>query len=162
MPSRRVGRRRDQRSWLDNVVLRARLSQPARNAYPDFGYRRHQCPNGGVIYSFSATVPVEGYEPRHVSVLFDHRYPTIPTVLADGPSDSPHRYRTGDRRHLCLWFPHDPPERTWVPADGLLHLFGMITIHLLKEAWWRETGRWVGEEYPHGEDEPKQPVRTAA
>lgn len=163
MPRGRVGRRRDQRSWLDNVVLRSLLSRSARNTYADFTYRRHQRPTGGVTYSFSATVPVEGYEPRHLTVLFDHRYPTIPTVLADGPTESPHRYRTGkDRSHLCLWFPHDPPDRRWVPDDGLLHLFAMATMHLLKEAWWRETNQWVGDEYPHNsENQHKRPDRSA-
>jgi len=38
-----------------------------------------------------------------------------------------------------------------VPEDGLLVLFGMIAEHLFKEAWWREHGEWLGEEYPHGE-----------
>jgi hypothetical protein len=33
-----------------------------------------------------------------------------------------------------------------------LVLFGMIAEHLFKEAWWREHGEWLGEEYPH--DEP--------
>jgi hypothetical protein len=30
-----------------------------------------------------------------------------------------------------------------------LVLIGMIAEHLLKEAWWRERGEWIGEEYPH-------------
>jgi hypothetical protein len=25
----------------------------------------------------------------------------------------------------------------------------MIAEHLFKEAWWRERGEWIGEEYPH-------------
>jgi hypothetical protein len=27
----------------------------------------------------------------------------------------------------------------------------MIAEHLFKEAWWREHGKWLGEEYPHDE-----------
>ncbi|MCW2538756.1 MAG: hypothetical protein JWN95_481 [Frankiales bacterium] len=37
-----------------------------------------------------------------------------------------------------------------MPDDGLLMLFGMIANHLLKEAWWREHGEWLGDEAPHG------------
>lgn len=153
MPCHRVGRYRDQRCWLDNVVLRARLTQPARNAYADFAYRRQQAPHGrGVTFVFSATVPLEGFDDRHVTILFDQRYPSRPIVLADGPDDSPHRYAYGtNRSRLCLWFPSDPIERRWTPDDGLLHLFAMATVHLMKEAWWRETKVWVGEEYPHAE-----------
>lgn len=82
-------------------------------------------------------------------------------MLADGPDDSPHRYTYGaNRSRLCLWFPRDSPERKWVPEDGLLHLFGITAMHLIKEAW-RETGKWVGEEYPHDQDQPKEPEQAA-
>jgi hypothetical protein len=107
-------------------------------------------------YRFSATVPVEGYESRRVTVLFRGRSPSTPVVIADGPDDSPHRYVKGaDRRQLCLWYPGDPAEQRWLPTDGLLALFGIATMHLFKEAWWRETGEWVGEEYPHPEGHMK-------
>jgi hypothetical protein len=48
-----------------------------------------------------------------------------------------------------------------VPEDGLLALFGMAAMHLFKEAWWRETGRWLGQEYPHDEDDIKHPEQAA-
>ncbi len=51
---------------------------------------------------------------------------------------------------MCVWYPGDPPERRWVPDDGLLMLFGMVAEHLLKEAWWREHHEWLGDEVPHG------------
>jgi hypothetical protein len=35
--------------------------------------------------------------------------------------------------------------------DELLALFGMAAHHLFKEAYWRETGVWVGDEFPHDE-----------
>jgi hypothetical protein len=132
-----------------------------RNAFPDFVSHRRQLP-GGVCYSFSATVRVEGYEARRVTVLFQGRYPSSPIVLADGPTDSPHRYTYGgDRRRLCLWFPGDPAELRWIPEDGLLALFGIATMHLFKEAWWRETGQWLGQEYPHDEDHDEHPKQAA-
>ena len=44
-----------------------------------------------------------------------------------------------------------PPftEHRWVFEDGLLALMGLVMAHLFKEAWWRETGEWLGEEVPH-------------
>jgi hypothetical protein len=29
-------------------------------------------------------------------------------------------------------------------------LIDMAVIHLFREAWWRDTGVWVGREAPHG------------
>ena len=157
----RVGRRRDQRSWLENVPRRVMLTRSAADAYPDFHYRRHQLP-AGVSYYFSATVPIEGYEDRRVLIRFDSMDPHHPVVLVDGPDDSPHRFPTrGGRHELCLWYPLDPPERRWVPEDGLITLFGMITIHLFKEAWQRENGEWIGEEYPHNQDQDKPSGQAA-
>jgi len=97
---------------------------------------------------------VPGYEDRRVTVEFDRRSWWAPRVYVDGPSGfdaSPHRYPSRGRSELCIWHPDDPPDRTWVPEDGLLVLFGMIAEHLFKEAWWREHHEWLGEEYPHGE-----------
>lgn len=154
---RHAWRGRDALSWLANVPLRARLSEGAKRTYPDFAHRR-QRKSDGFGYYFSATVPVEGFESRRVVILFLGRSPITPIVFADGPDDSPHRYIDGaDRSRLCLWFPEDPVEQRWVPEDGLLALFGMATMHLFKEAWWRETGEWAGEEYPHTEDDAKDP-----
>ena len=76
----------------------------------------------------------------------------LPEVFADGPTDSPHRYADRGRTELCLWLPGDELERRWRVEDGLLALFGIATHHLFKEAWWRETGEWLGEEAPHDDD----------
>lgn len=79
-------------------------------------------------------------------------------MVADGPDDSPHRYRPeGRRSKLCIWHPSDETDRIWVPHDGLLSLFGMAAVHLFKEAWWREHGVWIGDEYPHDRDLAKSP-----
>jgi hypothetical protein len=93
------------------------------------------------------------YEPRNVSVTFED-WSRHPIVRTDGP-DSAHRYdRNG---HLCMWYPSDPPEQRWVFEDGLLVLLNIIQAHLFREAWWRETGEWLGPEAPH---EPvKEPVK---
>lgn len=56
-----------------------------------------------------------------------------------------------------MWCPWDPPEEKWVFRDGLLALLNHIQAHLFREAWWRETGEWLGPEAPHGA--PKEPVK---
>lgn len=159
MPTPRVGRRRDQRCWLEIPAERHHLIEPARRAFPDFTYQRIKGPSRQPTHFFTATLDIEGYEPRQVSIHFSHLYWWSPTVLADGPDDSPHRYPTtgGGRRRLCLWHPSDPPDRVWQPGDGLLQLFGMASVHLFKEAWWREHHIWIGDEYPHHDGKPKQP-----
>jgi hypothetical protein len=119
-------------------------------AYPGLRYRRRQRAHGPVdTYQFVRAVP--GHEDRRVTVEFDCRSWWAPAVYVDGPSGfdaSPHRYPSRGRSELCIWHPDDPPDRTWVPEDGLLVLFGMIAEHLFKEAWWREHHEWLGEEYP--------------
>jgi hypothetical protein len=74
-------------------------------------------------------------------------------VLVDGPKDSPHRF--GDRS-LCMWHPRDPFDQRWVFQDGLVALLGYVIAHLFREAWWRETGEWLGPEAGHGEPKPEQ------
>jgi hypothetical protein len=140
-----VGRRPRPTSWLEDFPRRARLEAGARAAYRTLRYRREQRREGPVdIYNVELDVP--GYERRLVTVEFRRRYSWAPKVYVDGPTASPHRF---GRRELCLWYSGDPQDRRWVPDDGLLVLFGMITEHLFKEAWWREHHEWLGEEYPH-------------
>jgi hypothetical protein len=132
-------------------LRRARLESCARRQLPDLAYRHRQLRNGPVDI-WRAHVEPNGYEPRLVTIEFERRAPKVPAVFADGPTTFPHRFSTRGRTHLCLWYPDDPPERVWVADQGLLALFGIAAHHLFKEGWWRETGEWLGEEAPHGED----------
>jgi hypothetical protein len=47
-----------------------------------------------------------------------------------------------------MWYPLDPKEAQWTRRDGAAALLGHIT-HLLREAWWRITGEWLGAEVNH-------------
>ena len=91
-------------------------------------------------------VPVPHYEARRVRIRFSGNS-DVPAVFVDGPKESPHRYSDGS---LCMWYPGDPVDHRWVFEDGLLSLIGLVIAHLFREAWWRETGEWAGEEVPHG------------
>jgi hypothetical protein len=98
-----------------------------------------------IVYTLEVDVPE--YKARRVEVRFRNSYKFgFPHVYVDGPTDSPHRYRGGE---LCLWEPTDPPENTWEPRDGLFELIRQIKLHLFKEAWWRESGEWLGDEIRH-------------
>jgi hypothetical protein len=73
-----------------------------------------------------------------------------PEVTVDGPEDSPHRY---DKGELCMWYPWTVKTERWIFEDGLLMLLVMVEAHLFREAWWRETGEWLGPEKSHAEIE---------
>jgi len=145
------GTPRRSRSWLEDWPRRARLEMEARRAFSDLGYRRLQRRTGPVD-TWRLTVAVPGYETRDVVIEFDRRNPSDPRVYVDGPAGSAgsaHRYQERGGTLLCFWYPGDDRSQRWEPDDGLLVLIGMIAEHLLKEAWWRERGEWIGEEYPH-------------
>lgn len=140
-------------SWMADPPRRARIEASARRAFPELHYRRCQA-RTGPVHTYQVTLDVPGCESRRVSVEFWHPYFESPRIFADGPvgpGGSPHRFSERGWTRLCIWYPGDPPDRVWGPNDGLLALFGMISEHLLKEAWWRETGEWIGEEAPHDE-----------
>lgn len=139
-------------SWLDDMPRRTGMEAGARRALPSLRHRRRQTKRGPIAI-YTAWLSVPGYEQRFTTVIFEHRWPSNPRMFTDGPTDSPHRYRDRGRTRLCVWHPSDPPSRRWVPADGLLALFGMVTEHLFKEAWWREHDEWLGDEHPHGPPE---------
>ena len=133
----------------------------ARRALPDLGYT-HKQRRSGPVDVWTATVAPPGYDSRVVTIEFESRYPTIPRVFADGPTDSPHRYGDRARTRLCLWYPGDEGDQRWAVRDGLLALFGLAAHHLFKEAWWRESGEWLGAEAPHDvttDSDPKEVVR---
>lgn len=106
---------------------------------------------GGRIYRIRG-LQVPHNEPRNVEIVFENRSYT-PRILADGPSESPHRWPDGS---LCLWHPKAPIEKRWDFEDGLLVLINLVQAHLFREAWWRENGEWLGPEAPH--ETPKEPA----
>ena len=123
------------------VVARLHFEKGVKSQFPDLWVKKV---NGG--YEYRVTVPVPHYEARKVRVRFTGNS-DVPAVLVDGPKESPHRYSDGS---LCMWYPGDPVDHKWVFENGLLALIGLVIAHLFREAWWRETSEWAGEEVPHG------------
>lgn len=98
-----------------------------------------------LTYILDLEVPC--YEVRRVTIVFDARSTaTGVRIFADGPTRSRHRYEDGS---LCMWHPKDPPELRWRPEGGLADLIEMTRRHLFREAYWRETGVWLGPEVHH-------------
>lgn len=135
------------RGWPGRITDRLRFERGARAAFPSVrGSPTGRAPGGGFCYT--ATIPVPFYEPRQITVIFPPGQ-RVPTVLSDGPTDSPHRYEDGG---LCMWHPSDPASKRWSFDDGLLDLLDTIKAHLFREAWWREHHQWLGPEIIHGPD----------
>lgn len=106
-------------------------------------------------FSVGFNLQPTGVPQRSVTISFSRRSPASPRVHVNGPADSPHRYGDGS---LCMWFPGDPRELRWVPADGAAELVVRIGVHLMKEEWYRHTGEWIGGEVKHGpRDEANDP-----
>jgi len=122
----------------------------ARSAFPTLV----RSAKHGAIFGYEVDIEVPYYESRRVSVLFySHRSRNAPMVLADGPTDSPHRHSLHGRRQLCIWHPEAVRAERWVWEDGLLTLLGLTRMHLFREAYWREFGEWTGPEAAHGDPE---------
>lgn len=99
------------------------------------------------LRSYEFLLPVPRFDPREVDIRFagPQTHPS-PQVFVDGPTESPHRFDDGS---LCMWFRRDPSALVWLPFDGLVRLLDHVRLHLIKEAVWRETGRWMGPELGH-------------
>ena len=133
--------------WYGLTVVRLNFERGVKSHFPNLRGGRVK---GG--YEYRTTVPVPYYEPRETRIRFNGMA-NVPSVFADGPCESPHRYPDDS---LCMWYPDDPIERRWVFEDGLVALIGLVMAHLFREAWWRETGEWLGEEVPHGAQSKEQ------
>jgi hypothetical protein len=137
--------RRRKTPWYNDTRVHLFFERGARESYPTLGGPPRG--RGGANVTYTVEIEVPEYEPRKVEIVFHNGLEIgAPRIRADGPSDSPHRYRDNT---LCVWEPKDPVEQRWVPRDGLLGLLNLIRDHLFREAWWRQTGEWLGPELVH-------------
>jgi hypothetical protein len=149
---RRSGKRRSG-PWYEEERERILFERDAARYFPTLRRTRTNLDGQGPGLLYGVDVDVPHYETRHVEIFFAARAAgNLPIILADGPTDSPHRFGEFNRRSLCIWWQKDSRELRWAREDGLLHLLGLVKLHLFREAWWRETGRgeWLGPEAPHG------------
>ena len=116
------------------------------------------------ILAYSALADGNDGRLRLVALFPGHPYEVHPDMLClDGPRESKHRNPPfedgvfGKSAELCLYFRNDPHERRWAPEHGLLGLFDLGRVHLANEHHWRRTGRWPGEDAPHGATTPARP-----
>lgn len=137
--------------WFGEFKERLSFELRGKRAFPGL-----VTSSGRGWFTIEVDVDVRGYEPRHLRIVFDRAHVESPAVFADGPTESKHRYSDGA---LCIWYPFDSPDQRWVRGDGLGPLIGYAARHLFYEAWWRETGHWLGPEAPHGPPAPKPPPR---
>jgi hypothetical protein len=154
---RTAGPGRIRQDAVPGLIARAGREIGLACAYPDAKRRRQ----GEHADEYTATVPVSGYASCRVTVVIDRRSPELARVYADGTTFSPHRHPGRNRTELCIWHPYDPPDRRWTADEGVAVLLGMAAVHLFKEAWWRDTREWLGEEAPHGADESVPDLRPA-
>ena len=135
--------------WYGRFRDRLRFEGSARANVP--GLRSRPRPLGrGWQYQLSVDPP--GCSTTMVQIEFALPWSRVPRVTVDGPTESPHRYDDGT---LCMWYPLDPPKQRWVFSDGLLHLIGLIQVHLIREQLWRQSGCWYGDEAPHSTEVKK-------
>jgi len=134
--------------WYGSDGKRLHFEQGVKDRFPELRQTtRTSGPKAGRVYRTTIDVPY--YEVRTVEIRFSKRVPTLPIIVVDGPTESPHRYKDN---HLCIWHPNDPEDNRWMISDGLLHLLRLIEAHLFREGWWRETGEWRGPEAGHADD----------
>ena len=113
-----------------------------RNLPPEYVHFRRWRVGNAVLFSGAVEVP-ETEITRRVTLIFN-RLPSAatPIVVADGPTASRHRYTWLRPTALCMWYPRDPPVMRWRLQEGITGLIDRARVHLLREAWWRSTGRW--------------------
>ena len=96
---------RNKGPWYGLTVLRLGFERGVKSQFPRL--RGARVKKG---YEYRVTVPVPYYEPRNIRIRFNG-VSDVPSVFADGPPDSPHRYSDDS---LCMWYPSDPVECRWV------------------------------------------------
>lgn len=138
-----------------DAVWRVLLERDARRTFGDA--LRHTVTHNELTYQLD-DLDVPGDPQRRTIRITFHAQPPYPTY-GQRPQDSPrahvtprarskHRYPDDDA--LCLWHPHDPPQRRWTSDQGLLVLIELVRRHLFLELRWRQTGTWLLEDAPHG------------
>ena len=137
---------RRRRPWYEDFRARLRFEGPVREVFPQISVARDgRGVNSEIVYELRVEIP--HYEPRRITIrVANLTEPVLVSVHADGPDESPHRYANGS---LCMWHPDAPASEKWLARDGLVRLIQYARLHLFREAFYRETGEWLGPEASH-------------
>jgi hypothetical protein len=135
---------RESRAWFDDLASLYTFERDARRELGALHRSDARRPRR-LVYELVVDVPVHD-DRRRVRIEFPAAGAVVPSVFVDGPDDSPHRYADGS---LCMYHPGDPPERRWMPNDGLAALVDCIRTHLFQEAEARARRGWPGDEASH-------------
>ena len=139
---RQFGKRKEG-PWYGEDKPRLQFEKDAVQCFPSIRAKTYK----KLERCYNLDVEVPSYGVERVSIRFEKEKPKLPKVRAlDHPNGSPHRY--GDDT-LCMWHPGDNRDQVWEFQDGLVSLIGLTIAHLFREAYWRETGEWLGPEAPH-------------
>lgn len=132
--------------WYETYSKKYIFERLASDEYPSL--RDKKCKLKGKLWlQYDVNICLQEYDvTRAVTIKLFSNPSMSPEVMVDGPEDSPHRYPNGQ---LCMWYPKANKTERWIFSDGLLHLLVMVEAHLFREAWWRETGEWLGPERAH-------------
>jgi hypothetical protein len=144
-----------------DVTHRGQVTRRIVAAYSPGSPRMLQYRHAGVDVPSRGPVPVLVEFPEYpLYNLYGRPVQDYPRVFADIGADSPHRLYDNNDDALCLYYPYDPPGRSWCAGDGLAVLFNLAANHLFFELHWRATGgfgdssgsnmgTWLGDELPH-------------
>ena len=129
-------------SLVDDIAAQVRFEREAR--LQALAYER-KAERGILRYRFAIEVPVHDDE-RLVTVEFARaRPPAHASVRVDGPRCLRHRFNDDS---LCMWLESDPPDKRWVPSEGLLELARHVELHAYCETECRAGRPWPKAESP--------------
>jgi hypothetical protein len=148
---RRVGRRPTTRAQPWWTEAPEELSLLERDIPREYLHFKRSVVGRSIVYSGEVNLDPLPHR-RRIALVFPGRPSTArPVVMADGPRTPRHRFTSYRPMPLCLWYSDDAPKMRWQLHDGLAILIDIARIHLVREARFRQTGRWRGPEV-HLED----------
>lgn len=96
--------------WYTDIRVRLRFERGVREAFPSINVSSTgRGMKAKIVYTLTVDVPE--YPPRRVRITLPNwSTPSVASVTADGPTESPHRCSTYE---LCIWHPNAPPDERW-------------------------------------------------
>jgi len=105
---------------------------------------------GGQLTCRGSITPSEGCDTYKVKLVY-RKGETPKVYIVDPPIEAHPKYHMYKDGHLCLF---DPRVSPWY-SDMMVHetIIPWSAEWLVFYELWKETGKWMGPEAPHGHDE---------